>query len=75
MVEWTTPSGHTYTVDAEPVPSTTWWPSQTSDLCPCEVCDRPRITDTDIADALPEGEDPETLSDAELLHLASALPG
>ena len=51
-VEWTTPTGHVYTTNAEPLPVTTWWPTVPA-VCPCDACDQPRLSQSDVADALP----------------------
>jgi hypothetical protein len=72
-VEWTTPTGHTYTVNAEPVPATTWWPTPRSAPCGCDACDTPHLSDTEIAAMLPSDVGLGDLSAEELLQLASAL--
>jgi len=72
MVEWTTPSGHAYTVAAEPVPVMAWWPAERDTPCPCEACDQPRPTDVDIAEALAPGEDVDDLAAEEISAIHDA---
>ena len=71
VVEWTTPTGHRYTVEAEPVPATTWWPTVPA-VCPCDACDQPWTTESDIADALPPDVDLDDLTADELLAMTAS---
>ena len=72
-MEWTTPSGHTYTVQADPVPATTWWPTPPGTPCPCDACDQRWVTDDDIDAMLGPDEAAEDLSPAEIeANLAGA---
>ena len=71
VVEWTTPTGHRYTVEAEPVPATTWWPTVPA-VCPCDACDAPKCCESDIADALAPGEEVDDLNAVDLLAMTVA---
>lgn len=73
VVEWTTPTGHTYTVAAEPLPAETWWPTTRETPCPCDACDQPYVTDTDITDALTTHDDLHNLSQDDVHDVADAL--
>jgi hypothetical protein len=53
------------------LPVTTWWPAA-NDPCPCDACDQPHLTDSDIADALPPHDDCADLTIDQLNALADA---
>ncbi|MBA3529594.1 MAG: hypothetical protein H0T91_09865 [Propionibacteriaceae bacterium] len=72
MVEWTTPTGATHTVQAEPVPVSSWWPPPRETPCPCDACDKPRVTESDITDALPGWERPDDLRPDQIEALLAA---
>ncbi|MBA2456419.1 MAG: hypothetical protein H0V48_07780 [Nocardioidaceae bacterium] len=72
VVAWTTPTGHGYRVEAEPVPVETWWPPQPRTRCPCDHCDTPLNEDSDILAALPPGDTLDDLTAADLEHVTAA---